>query len=265
MQNKITFSATDYMSKSWDIFKSNWKALTAVFLVSALITAPISVMQYLIEMPYQVYNPETYMSEVVGMPLPWTLINFSLSILAIIISVILSYNGAKIYFSVLENRTFSYKNLFDNIDANFWKCVATTIALIIAVILGLIAFIIPGMYIALRYGFAPYVALRDGLSVGESFHMSSKMTDGYLWSVLWFHIVIMVLLIFIVLIGVFCLFFVLIPAGLTNSLLTVLITALFLALAVLPVILVVSILASLSQIMLYKALYDNANKAVETG
>ncbi len=52
------------------------------------------------------------------------------------------------------------------------------------VALGLIALIAPGVYLAVRYAFVPNF-IADNQTIKKSFKESSKLTDGFKWSLLW--------------------------------------------------------------------------------
>lgn len=47
-----------------------------------------------------------------------------------------------------------------------------------AVLVGLVLFVIPGIYVAARWGFATYAVIDEGLGVGAAFERSSSITEG---------------------------------------------------------------------------------------
>jgi uncharacterized membrane protein len=53
-------------------------------------------------------------------------------------------------------------------------------------IAGFILFIIPGIYLSVRYIFAEFLVLDEGLRPMEALRQSSQMTEGHWWKLFWF-------------------------------------------------------------------------------
>lgn len=58
------------------------------------------------------------------------------------------------------------------------KYVAVNLLVGILTVIGMLAFIIPGIYVSLRFMFAPYVLAEKNVSIGEAMAESSRMTHG---------------------------------------------------------------------------------------
>lgn len=73
---------------------------------------------------------------------------------------------------------------------------------ILVVFLGSILFIIPGIILAIKYAFVPYLVLDKKMDIIESFKQSARMTNGYKWKLfVFFFLTSLILLIPSLLIG----------------------------------------------------------------
>jgi uncharacterized membrane protein len=71
----------------------------------------------------------------------------------------------------------------------FWPLIGSTILISLAVVLGLVALIIPGIYLMLRYMFAQVFIIDKNQGVLESMKNSAKITDGVKWQLLLFNLI----------------------------------------------------------------------------
>jgi hypothetical protein len=60
----------------------------------------------------------------------------------------------------------------------YWRALGGMILLAILVSVGLVFFIIPGIYLAMRFFFVPYLFVDKKLSIGDAFAESTRLTDG---------------------------------------------------------------------------------------
>jgi uncharacterized membrane protein len=58
----------------------------------------------------------------------------------------------------------------------------------VVVIVGFIFLIVPGIYLAFKYTFVPYLIVDKNLGPIEAMKASSKMTDGIKWDILGFYV-----------------------------------------------------------------------------
>jgi uncharacterized membrane protein len=66
----------------------------------------------------------------------------------------------------------------------FWQYFLASIAVGLMVVAGFILLIIPGVYIALRFMFVPYLVVDRRMKVGAALKESSRMTEGRKWQLL---------------------------------------------------------------------------------
>lgn len=77
-------------------------------------------------------------------------------------------------------------NLFGLTFKNFWHNVWVCLLMMIKILLWALLFLIPGIYKALCYSMAPYIAVEHPeLSASETIAMSRQMTKGHVFDLLW--------------------------------------------------------------------------------
>lgn len=139
---------------AWQVFKANWRFLL-------LVAVTFSLVQLV----------ENVVSSRIQQPILSLVIDFGIFVLNLLMSVGLIrifvglVRGEKVALSVLFNQT-------DRALRYFW----TTLVVGFITILGAIFFIVPGVYFALKYFFAPYLVADRNLTVSEAMKLSSKMT-----------------------------------------------------------------------------------------
>jgi hypothetical protein len=79
---------------------------------------------------------------------------------------------------IVSGRILKFEDLAKNISLyKVWRFVIASFVLTIFVVLGLILFIIPGIYIAIRYGLIPYrYAMNEKLTLREAYEEMKKIT-----------------------------------------------------------------------------------------
>ena len=86
-----------------------------------------------------------------------------------------------------ENKP-KYSDLF-NSQGVYLKFLAASVLYTLAVLGCFLLLIIPGIYIALRYCFAPILVIDKKMNIGEAFLKSKEMTKGIKWQLLGFFFV----------------------------------------------------------------------------
>jgi len=108
-------------------------------------------------------------------------------IIAFVIEIFIGIGVIKIALKFVERRSASYDDLFSG-GSLFANYLVTSIILAIIVTVGLILFVIPGIYLALRFQFAPFVVVDEGLGPFAALARSSELTRGVKWKLLGFDI-----------------------------------------------------------------------------
>lgn len=100
--------------------------------------------------------------------------------------VIPSFIAALLLFALLlqiiasghQARSFSLNSAWLSVKARFSGFVAANLLVAFYVLLGGIFFVIPGVYLYIRFFFVPYLVLLEGRSVREAFTRNNEMMKG---------------------------------------------------------------------------------------
>lgn len=84
--------------------------------------------------------------------------------------------------------------------ADFWnrfgvyfKMLGANVLYTLLVLVGLVLFIVPGIYFAIKFGFYPYMVVDKGAGPIDALKLSSKATEGVKWDLLgWFIVAILI-------------------------------------------------------------------------
>ena len=90
---------------------------------------------------------------------------------------------------------------FFSIDRRFVSYLIGLLLYGVMVLVGLLAFVVPGVYLAIRYGFFWYGIIDGNKGVMESFQESARITDGAKWQLVLFGMACMG----VIFLGVLCL------------------------------------------------------------
>lgn len=116
------------------------------------------------------------------------LAGFLISLASWVVSVVVGMGILRIALKITDGTTPEIADLFV-FDINFVAYVVASILVTIAVLLGLVFFIIPGIMIALAWGFYGWPIVDRGALVGESINVSANITRGHRWHLLGFFVV----------------------------------------------------------------------------
>lgn len=140
-----------------------------------------------------------------------------LNIVVYVLSIGLTLGSIKIYLSFVDNKTPQFSDLFSLFEARLlWRYFLTSLIYGFAVLFGFILLIIPGIYIAIKYGFYTYILVDKRVGVFESLVLSGQITKNRIWELFLYHL----LLFFVVVAGVLALVVGLLVALPTASLAT---------------------------------------------
>ncbi len=107
-------------------------------------------------------------------------------------SILTSYNMMKMLFKMNDGIKPKVMDIFHYNEKDLKKIAYWFLASLlygIIVFLGLILLVIPGIYFAIKYGFALYLMIDKNMDIKEAFHESAKMTKGQVWHLIGFGLV----------------------------------------------------------------------------
>ena len=165
--------------ESWkygkETFKDNWMVLIYALIFPAIFSL-------LVDQFYHA-NPMTYTN--VSLYYLGPILIFY--ILKFLLDTMFKIGKIKIYLDALKGKKPVYGELF-NPKKNYLNFLVVSILISLCTLGGLIFFILPSIYIILRYCFAPILVLDQDMNIGEAFTKSKEMTDGKKWKILPYYI-----------------------------------------------------------------------------
>ncbi len=160
MTNK-NFSFGEAFKTGWAKLREHWMFLIGAYLLVLFVSGLFS---YLSENPYREIQPTSGLLSLIGLVLRiW--LNFNFLVITIRI-----FDGVKPEWSELfvwREEMLSY--------------VGASILYFLAVFLGCLLFIIPGLYFAIKYSFYGFLIADKRVGAFDALKMSGQLTDGVKW------------------------------------------------------------------------------------
>lgn len=155
-----TFSIKEAFHNSWELFKVHKKVLiiSTLILIAANIAGD-------------------------SMRDNWSIWSGILNLVFYVIGLWIMVGLLKIVISIFDGGAPKVEELFAHNDL-IWKYFLVTVCYGLIVFLGLVLLIVPGVYLLVKYIFAPLLVVDKGLSVSEAFKESARMTEGVKWKIL---------------------------------------------------------------------------------
>lgn len=117
-------------------------------------------------------------------------------ILNLIVSIMVGVSLTSISLIIVRDQHFTFTDLYNPLLSakRVLKFAFLAILYAVAVAIGTILFIIPGVYIATRFNFFPYVAIEnENVHIKDLISMSYKLSNNHFWVILAFLVLAMVL------------------------------------------------------------------------
>lgn len=154
---KFNFSVSKHIKKAWPLYSKNFGAMVLFGLV-------YFVAQYIIQKEDR----------------------FAVFMLAIVASLVLSYTWIKSLLVLIGEHEFKpfSKTMLPKLP-DLWNYTKTIILANFFMLVGFILLVIPGIYIAGRLVFVPYIAVSKGYGARKSVRESWDMTRGHGWGLVW--------------------------------------------------------------------------------
>jgi membrane-anchored glycerophosphoryl diester phosphodiesterase (GDPDase) len=102
---------------------------------------------------------------------------FAAGIVLYILLAILSVRAAR-------HQTVRFSEVWEIFKTKWWKIIIAEILLFVIVGVGLLALIIPGLYLLARLAFWPIIVIDQDISVAEALNKSWEITKNHAWVVL---------------------------------------------------------------------------------
>lgn len=197
--NLINFEqAFDY---GWGIVKKHWVLLLQVFLLVYFINLPFNIID-------EYWQGNSYF-------LTWTEIFLFIVFKLInwVVTYTLVFNSLKICLNILHGKQTTLADLFVLPTRQTLNFFATYFIYCVMIVAGLICFIIPGIYFALKYYFATIIVADKDLPILVAANKSAQMTEGLKWNLLGYFLVMFFVCLAMILVGLVFLIVGVIPAS----------------------------------------------------
>lgn len=133
-------------------------------------------------------------------------------VLHFLLSSTFQYNSLKICLDILNKKKTSLLSFFNLPEMNTLRFLFGSFLYGMLVFLGFLVFIIPGLYLSLRYAFVPTLIIDKKMSIIKAFRESSSMTHGIKWELFAYFLVLFFACFLIILLGILTFFIGIIPA-----------------------------------------------------
>jgi uncharacterized membrane protein len=167
---------TEYKNAALAALKGNWAPAVLLSVLLFIITGALMTPQYAVNITNPAATPL-----ILGLFCGFTVASI---FLIYPLTYIGYYNSCRFLYENGDDQMISncFKLTFNNYWHNVWVC----LLMMIKIFLWALLFLIPGIYKALCYSMAPYIAIdHPELSAKETIAMSRQMTKGHVWDLLW--------------------------------------------------------------------------------
>jgi uncharacterized membrane protein len=162
-----TFSKSEAIRFGWEVAKKNFWFFFAMLIISYGI-------QWLFSF---IYNPLIKSDDVVT-----KVAGFLMILAGWIVNLEINFAQLTIYFKFFDKKKAELRILFAYFETGLlFRYLLVSFLYRLIFFGGLIFFIIPGIYFATKYWFAPYIYVDKRIGVIESFKESAKLTKGIKW------------------------------------------------------------------------------------
>ena len=168
----MTFSVRETLKAAWGRFASAPLIFVGISMLILIANLVVSGLQYLIES--------------LGL-----FVGGGEGVIATLMLVIAAAVGIGLSFLISICKTAFYLRAHDSVEGvtlrslwhpqPYWKFVGTSLLMGIAIFLGLILLIIPGIILGIIFGFALYLVVEEHLSPVEALKESARLTKGNRW------------------------------------------------------------------------------------
>ena len=169
----MEFSYSPHINRGWELFKKHWGYVLGVTILYLIIGNAFSLLSIV---------AQSNSSEPSGL-------SSSLDVVSNLWAIFLAIGITRLYFALFDKDKEDFALLFSGLDI-YLRYLGASILIGLIVVGGLILFIIPGIYFALKYQFAFYLIIDKNMRVRDSMRLSAKMTKGVKMKLLGFSFVI---------------------------------------------------------------------------
>jgi len=179
-KKKKDFSIGGTIQTGWEIAAEH----VSVLLPAVLIISAISIGFALLQAGCNLLMTAADHSDQEGVKGALTVLSLLFLGFVLIVRIVLNtWVEAGLFIIILRfatQRDAQIRDLFPTLEKT-WKYFLGCLLLCLVVLGGVILLIVPGVIWGIQYQYVPYLMVDKGLSVGEAFQLSARMTQGLKW------------------------------------------------------------------------------------
>ena len=165
-EGQVRQKSIELVPGSVSSYRNGWRQLRKYFLELLL----IGIIATLISLPSGMTSLPVLILLVLGF------------VYSILIVGPVEYGASFAYLKAARGDKPEIKDLFEAFR-NYWNAVLASVFVGVIVLIGIIAFIIPGIVFACRLAFTPYLVVDRKMQVIEAIKESWRMTNGHAWTI----------------------------------------------------------------------------------
>ncbi|MBA3678894.1 hypothetical protein H0W80_01695 [Candidatus Saccharibacteria bacterium] len=181
---KVELTISEVLSESWQKVKSQYGIIIGSLLTVWLINGAFNILS-------NIANAFTD-TGATSTRLIMTLISLIISIGSLAVGNLLYIGLTRIELNIIDTKQALYAQLFDS-ENIYWRYLGATFLYALIVLGGLILFIIPGIYWAIKYQFIAVIIVDKKLKVTEALKASGEITQGHKGWLLGFSLILVLL------------------------------------------------------------------------
>ncbi len=166
-------SVMDSYKNGWNQMWKYFLELFLIFLIAILIGFPNAIFSIILKIPHELEGIGSMFYGIVAFYF-WL---FTMAYTFLVIRPI-DYGISFAYVKAARGDKLEVRNMFD-VFKNYWNAVLANILVGLIVAIGFIFLIVPGIILACKLAFVPYLVVDKRLDVIEAIKESWNMTDGY--------------------------------------------------------------------------------------
>jgi len=194
----------------WNVMSDNFLRFLLIVLVLGVILLPMSVLNvepesgfnrydYFRDLPYSLDHLFTFSA----LGLAAAFLGFLGLLYNFLVLPVFQFGGKLMFLQGVRGNTSDFDNFISGFRKNYLNIVLANLLMTALIGIGFVCIIIPGIIIACRLVFTPYLVMDRGLDPIQAVEESWRLTRGHGWTVFFMALVSF----FICIAGILCLFF----------------------------------------------------------
>lgn len=167
---KVYPTASACFEEAFSLLKKHFWMLILIVFVGSAIETPMWLMQ----------QNKSYLD---GFNITFSILEFIQVVYYFAIASVYSYGVIHVFTKVARKKNFVFEETFFGFKT-YLRAILSKLLVVLIIGLGFVLFIVPGLFLACRLAFVPYLIMDKKHGVLDSLKLSFHMTKGYFWTIL---------------------------------------------------------------------------------